>query len=207
MELEQTTKGRLETQIQRLKESLEKMNQEMEKMRVKEQASQEAQKKLSRQLRDLKEDYVNLQTKETEIGQKKSDLEKQIELSEAETVTARNELKLAMKRIEDLQIAIAGEIDTDDTNSDENSESDEEMSVFLDHHRRAMSVQRERESMARESILRDSVAREIRASVAREFSVSRSLPATKEEPTLRSNGESQSTSINTGIHEGDESQA
>ena len=65
------------------------MNQEMEKMRVKEQASQEAQKKLSRQLRDLKEDYVNLQTKETEIGQKKSDLEKQIELSEAETVTAR----------------------------------------------------------------------------------------------------------------------
>ena len=59
------------------------------------------------------------------------------------------------------------------------------MSVFLDHHRRAMSVQRERESMARESILRDSVAREIRASVAREFSVTRSLPATREEPILR----------------------
>ena len=38
--------------------------------------------------------------------------------------------------------------------------SDEEMSVFLEHHRRAMSVQRERESMARESVLRDSILRE-----------------------------------------------
>jgi len=29
------------------------------------------------------------------------------------------------------------------------------MASFLDHHRRAMSVQRERESMARESVMRD----------------------------------------------------
>lgn len=35
----------------------------------------------------------------------------------------------------------------------------------MEHHRRAMSIQRERESMARESMLRESVARD---SVARE---------------------------------------
>ena len=44
---------------------------------------------------------------------------------------------------------------------DNSDSSDEEMASFLEHHRRAMSVQRERESMARESVLRDSVLREI----------------------------------------------
>lgn len=227
LELEQTTRGRLETQISRLKEGIEKLNSESDQLRVKEQTSQEGTKKVSRQLRDLKEDYTNLQTKETEMTQKKSDLEKQLEISEGETVTAKNELKLAMKRIEDLQIAIAGEIDTDETNSEDNSESsDEEMHSFLEHHRRAMSVQRERESMARESVLRDSVAREIRASMAREvsvgrdssvgrdfsvgrdssvardFAVGRSLPSTtiREEPDFTS-------SPNNSITEGDESQA
>ena len=47
------------------------------------------------------------------------------------------------------------------------------MEDFLDHHRRAMSVQRERNSMARESMLRElSVSREIRASVPRELRAS-----------------------------------
>ena len=51
------------------------------------------------------------------------------------------------------------------------------MHSFLEHHRRAMSVQRERESMARESVLRESMgrdmvsmSREVRASVGRNFS-------------------------------------
>ena len=44
---------------------------------------------------------------------KKSDLEKQLEVAEAETLTVRNELKTAQKRIEDLQVAISGEIDSD----------------------------------------------------------------------------------------------
>jgi len=227
LELEQTTRGRLETQISRLKEAIEKLNSEADQLRVKEQTSQEGSKKVGRQLRDLKEDYATLQTKETEMTQKKSDLEKQLEISEGETVTAKNELKLAMKRIEDLQIAIAGEIDTDETNSDDNSDSsDEEMHSFLEHHRRAMSVQKERESIARESVMRDSVAREIRASMARElsvgrdssvsrdfsvgrdssvnrdFAVGRSLPTTtiREEPDFTS-------SPNNSITEGDESQA
>ena len=89
LELEQTTRSRLETQISRLKEALEKMSQEADQLRVKEQSSQEGQRKIARQLRDLKEDFINLQTKETEITQKKTDLEKQLEVSEAETVTAR----------------------------------------------------------------------------------------------------------------------
>jgi len=47
------------------------------------------------------------------------------------------------------------------------------MEAFLDHHRRAMSVQRERNSMARDSMIRElSVSREIRASVPREIRAS-----------------------------------
>ena len=61
-----------------------------------------------------------MQGKETELGQKKFDLEKQLEVAEAETLTVRSDLKLALKRVEDLQAAIAGEIDSD--NSDDNSD-------------------------------------------------------------------------------------
>jgi hypothetical protein len=60
-----------------------------------------------------------------------------------------------------------------------NFSSDEDMHSFMEHHRRAMSVQRERESMARESVargesvLRESMTRELRSgrdSVGRTFS-------------------------------------
>ena len=47
------------------------------------------------------------------MNSKKNEIEKQLELSEAETVTARNDLKLALKRIDDLQTAINGELDSD----------------------------------------------------------------------------------------------
>ncbi len=113
LELEQTTRGRMETQINRLKEAIEKLNHECESLRVKEAGSMDHARKLQRQLRDLKEDYATLQQKETEVNSKKNEFEKLLELAEAETVTAKNDLKLALKRIEDLQTAINGEIDSD----------------------------------------------------------------------------------------------
>ena len=64
-------------------------------------------------MRDLKEEYANLQQRETEAHSKKNELEKQIEISEAETTTVKNDLKLALKRVEDLQTAINGELDSD----------------------------------------------------------------------------------------------
>ena len=56
---------------------------------------------------------ANVQTREMELSHKKSDLEKQLELSEAETLTVKNELKIALRRIDDLQAAIGGEMDSD----------------------------------------------------------------------------------------------
>merc|ERR1712218_297134 len=186
LELEQTTRGRMETQINRLKEAIEKLNHDCESLRVKEGAAQDQARKLQRQLRDLKEDYATTTQKEIEVNGKKNEFEKLLELAEAETVTARNDLKLALKRIEDLQTAINGELDSEsDLNSDADSDSSEEdMGNFLEHHRRSCSVQRERESVARESMAREVLQRDVRASVARE-SVARQLETMSEEPELK----------------------
>lgn len=186
LELEQTTRGRMETQINRLKEAIEKLNHDCEGLRVKEAGAQDQARKLQRQLRDLKEDYASITQKEIEVNSKKNEFEKLLELAEAETVTSKNDLKLALKRIEDLQTAINGELDSEsDLNSDGDSDTSEEgMENFLEHHRRACSVQRERESVARESVARESIQRDVRASIARE-SVARQLNPLSEEPELR----------------------
>lgn len=96
---------------------------------------------------------------------------------------------------------LAGQLTIDLQDSDS---SDEEMSAFLDHHRRAMSVQRERESQMREmrasqvreirSMSREpvrdirSMSRDVRASVAREFeSATRDIPGVTLRPAEEAN--------------------
>merc|ERR1712223_1497009 len=56
LELEQTTRGRMDTQISRLKEAIDKLNGDCESLRGKECGAQDNARKLQRQLRDLKEE-------------------------------------------------------------------------------------------------------------------------------------------------------
>lgn len=72
-------------------------------------------KKLTRQLREAKEDVGNLQAKLTDSVSKKQEVEKQFELAESEILTLKSDLKLAFKRIEDLQQALQGDISDSDT--------------------------------------------------------------------------------------------
>merc|ERR1712123_530353 len=168
LELEKTTKGRMEKHISRQTDVIECLTKDMEDIALREKNAQEEQKKLARNIREMREEMSTLQGKEAELSHKKSDLEKQLEVAEAETVSVRNQLKVAEKRIIDLQAAIHGAIDSDKEDSD-----DEGMEDFLEHHRRAMSVQRERSSMARDSMIRElSAPREIRASMPREVRAS-----------------------------------
>merc|ERR1711892_519736 len=168
LELEKTTKGRMENHISRQTDVIECLTKDMEDIALREKNAQEEQKKLARNIREMREELSTLQGKEAELSHKKSDLEKQLEVAEAETVSVRNQLKVAEKRIIDLQAAIHGAIDSDKEDSD-----DEGMEDFLEHHRRAMSVQRERSSMARDSMIRElSAPREIRASIPREIRAS-----------------------------------
>lgn len=128
LELEQTTRSRMETQIVRLKEAIERLNHECDSLRMKEASALDHSRKLQRQLRDVKENYATLQQKETDVNAKKNEYEKLLELAEAETVTSKNDLKAALKRIEDLQTAINGELDSesDYLNSDGESDDDSE---------------------------------------------------------------------------------
>ena len=51
LELEKTTKTRMETMIQRQKEVVEKMTREMDDMRLREMSGQDEVKKMARQIR------------------------------------------------------------------------------------------------------------------------------------------------------------
>ena len=57
-------------------------------------------------MRETKEELATKQGRDTEYTHRKLDFEKQLELAEAETISVRNELKIAQRRIEDLQLAI-----------------------------------------------------------------------------------------------------
>ena len=67
----------------------------------------------------------------------------------------KKELEMALKRIDDFHIAISSEIDSDTDTINYSEASEEDIEVFLDNHRRAMSMQREREGVIRESIAKE----------------------------------------------------
>ena len=63
-------------------------------------------RRATRSLRDLQEDYTTIQLRETETEARRHELELNSERLEAEVVTVRSDLKLALKRIQDLQNAM-----------------------------------------------------------------------------------------------------
>ncbi|CAH1986856.1 unnamed protein product [Acanthoscelides obtectus] len=139
LELEQTTRSRLEVQITRLKEAVDKAQNDTAQTRVKEQQAQDQIRKLQRQLREIKEELNKSLAKESEVILKKKELEKRCEVLETESATARTDLRLALKRIEDLQSAIQGDLeDTISDNSDSDPDtysSDESVNTFMSNHK------------------------------------------------------------------------
>ena len=125
LDLEKTTKGRMESHIKRQTDVIESLQRDLEEIASKEKNGQEDQKKLKLSLRSLNEELTNIQNKEKETLLKKSEAEKQLEVVEAEKIAVKNQLKLAQSRIESLQSALKGG----------DSEDEEEITTFLDHHR------------------------------------------------------------------------
>ncbi|XP_039298869.1 unconventional myosin-XVIIIa isoform X5 [Nilaparvata lugens] len=129
LDLEQTTKGRLETQINRLREQTERLQSENTTLRMKESTAQEAVRKISRSLREAKDQLALMMTRESDLNTRYQELEKRLESSEAETSAVRQDLRLAMQRIEDLQCALEGDIISD---SDlECGSSDDSLGTYL----------------------------------------------------------------------------
>ena len=137
--------------MSRLKEQLEKLTEEKDKLHESEQRNAEANKRLSRQLRDGKDELADVQRHEAEAVQRKHDLvrkklpfiiprnmindmctlflmvkvvlinkyfvlklqENKVESLEADFEQSQSDLRLAFKRISDLQAVMEDEMDSD----------------------------------------------------------------------------------------------
>ncbi|BFZ18652.1 hypothetical protein BsWGS_21691 [Bradybaena similaris] len=113
LELETTTKHKLESQVTRLKEQIDRLTTEKEDLNLAKLSADEANKRVQKQLRDLREEFGETQKRELEASQKKKELETRIEELEAEYEQNQSDLKLALKRITDLQAALEEGLDSD----------------------------------------------------------------------------------------------
>ncbi|XP_071316767.1 unconventional myosin-XVIIIa-like isoform X3 [Trachinotus anak] len=124
LEYERTQIKRLESLVGRLKENLEKMTEERNQQIAAENREKEQNKRMQRQIRDIKEEMAELSKKEGEASRKKHELEMDIESLEAANQSLQVDLKLAFKRIGDLQAAIEDEMESDDNDDLINSLQD-----------------------------------------------------------------------------------
>ncbi|CAN8015382.1 unnamed protein product [Ixodes persulcatus] len=132
LELEQTSKARLESQVARLKEQSGRLQEECEQAAQREHASQEGCRKLQRQLRELREDCASLQQREAEAHQRCHELELSLENAETDLQGTKQDLKLACQRIQDLQAALEEDLDSGTDLADDDSESDSDQDMDVD---------------------------------------------------------------------------
>ncbi|XP_014403713.1 PREDICTED: unconventional myosin-XVIIIa isoform X3 [Myotis brandtii] len=114
LEFERTQVKRLESLASRLKENMEKLTEDRDQRTAAENREKEQNKRLQRQLRDTKEEMGELARKEAEASRKKHELEMDLESLEAANQSLQADLKLAFKRIGDLQAAIEDEMESDE---------------------------------------------------------------------------------------------
>ncbi|XP_032313466.1 unconventional myosin-XVIIIa isoform X16 [Camelus ferus] len=132
LEFERTQVKRLESLGSRLKENMEKLTEERDQRIAAENREKEQNKRLQRQLRDTKEEMSELARKEAEASRKKHELEMDLESLEAANQSLQADLKLAFKRIGDLQAAIEDEMESDENEDLINSEGDSDVDSELE---------------------------------------------------------------------------
>ncbi|XP_077336499.1 unconventional myosin-XVIIIa isoform X4 [Lithobates pipiens] len=114
LEFERTQVKRMESLVARLKENIEKLTEERDQRAAAENREKEQNKRIQRQIRDTKEEMGELAKKEAEASRKRHELEMDLESLEAANQSLQSDLKLAFKRIGDLQAAIEDEMESDD---------------------------------------------------------------------------------------------
>ncbi|NXL46236.1 MY18A protein, partial [Podilymbus podiceps] len=158
LEFERTQVKRLESLATRLKENMEKLTEERDQRVAAENREKEQNKRLQRQLRDVKEEMGELAKKEAEASRKKHELvrhpaeqgaggiswgylahptpssqEMDLESLEAANQSLQSDLKLAFKRIGDLQAAIEDEMESDSNEDLINSFASPAPKISLPH--------------------------------------------------------------------------
>ena len=153
LNLEVSSRERFESLNERLKEKV--CQSETEAMFTKKNldAQEDLNKKLNIQIKDLKEDIVTLQIREMDVYEKKNILEKKLEIAEAETITVRSHLELANRRIEDLQLALNCDTESECSSLPHSDHCQDDLDLFLMNHRKRMAEQKEEERKIRESLM------------------------------------------------------
>ncbi|XP_073948131.1 myosin heavy chain-like isoform X2 [Choristoneura fumiferana] len=182
LELEATSRARLEGQLARLREAHEQLAAELGAARARDLAAADDARKLARQLRDLKEENSGLNAKLSEACRAKCAAEAAAAAAAGEAAAARDEARLAARRAAALQEAIAGDLSSpgDDAASDSDNDSyssDESIGTFLANHKLSPSAP-SRNSMQLDS--QKSQTPEGRASRSSVGSGSKPLSPTKE---------------------------
>lgn len=117
LELETSTRHRLESTVNRNKEQIEKVMEERDNISSGKHQAEEAIKKLQRQMRDLREEASDYQKRELETNHKKQELESRLTDLEIDYDQSQSDLKLAFKRISGLQAALEESIESEDDDS------------------------------------------------------------------------------------------
>lgn len=135
LELETTSKHRLEVTVNRLKEQVEKMNEEKEALNFSKTQAEDNLKRTQRQLRELREEFSDAQKRELEVTHKNTELESKVLELETDYQQNHSDLKLAFKRISDLQAALQEDLNSDDSMlSDSDAESDDGLDLSDIHY-------------------------------------------------------------------------
>ena len=155
LNLEVSSREIFESLSERLKEKISQSETEAVIGRKHLSVQEDFNKKLNIQIKDLKEDIVTLQIREMDVNEKKNILEKKLEIAEAETITVRSHLELANRRIEDLQLALNCDTESESSSLPYSDHSQDDLDLFLMNHRKRMAEQKEEERKIRESLLRE----------------------------------------------------
>ena len=153
LNLEISSRERFESLNERLKDKISQCEAEATFNKKNFDGQEDLNKKLNIQIKDLKEDIVTLQIREMDVNEKKNILEKKLEIAEAETITVRSHLELANRRIEDLQLALNCDTESECSSLPYSDHCQDDLDIFLMNHRKRMAEQKEEERKIRESLL------------------------------------------------------
>ena len=153
LSLEVSSRERFEALNERLREKVCQSETDAVFTKKNLDAQEDLNKKLNIQIKDLKEDIVTLQIREMDVYEKKNILEKKLEIAEAETITVRSHLELANRRIEDLQLALNCDTESECSSLPHSDNCQDDLDLFLINHRKRMAEQKEEERRIRESLI------------------------------------------------------
>ncbi|XP_078737221.1 unconventional myosin-XVIIIa-like isoform X2 [Lampetra fluviatilis] len=118
LDLERCATRRVESQLARSRETVEKLTSEKESGPNAELRRGDTARAAQRQLRELREEAAVTEDKHADALRKLAHAEAELERVEAANQSAQTELKLAFRRITELQAALEAELGSDDGESD-----------------------------------------------------------------------------------------